>query len=131
MTSVVIYYLSVNVQIYALRFPALGVSVGQVLKRPERAASLFATRPRLLVLQTERLMEHISSNDCLLAGFSHPSSQVNLTKESTVPRYLLLLREGLNFALSHPLNVLVDQFASQSTVPMIALFVFYVNNVMA
>ena len=74
-------------------------------------------------------MERISSNDCLLAGFSHPSSRINLTKESTMPRYLLLLREGLNLASSHPLNVLVDQFASRSTVESIALVVLNVNNV--
>lgn len=37
----------------------------------------------------------------------------------------------LYITLSHPLNVRVDQFASQSTVHSIALFVFYVNNVMS
>ena len=47
-----------------------------------------------------------------------------------MPRYLLLLREGLNLASSHPLNVLVDQFASRSTVYIIALVVSFVNNVL-
>ena len=63
-------------------------------------------------------------------GSLHPSTRPALVRESTIPHIYIYARDSTE-SLSHPLNVLVGQFASRSTVYIIAQVVFYVNNVIA